>query len=78
MWLSAVRQNVRTLDLCRRLLVDPGAPALALTLHNIHARHARELGEHEIAERAEERYGRALRRQLRVVRTSVGSGKERG
>jgi hypothetical protein len=35
---------------------------LALDLHEAHARHARELGYHEIAEKAEARYERARTR----------------
>ena len=43
----------------RELAFDRGA---ALTLHDLHARHSRELGQHEMAERAEERFDRELNR----------------
>ena len=39
--------------------------ATALELHDLHARHARELGDHRLAELAEERYDRELDRRFR-------------
>ena len=39
--------------------------ATALSLHDAHARHARELGRHAAAERAEERFDRELNRLTR-------------
>jgi hypothetical protein len=57
-----------TIEVCRQLLRHPFAPGLALTLHDLHPRHARELGFHAMEERAEERYDRALQRQLSLPR----------
>lgn len=58
------------IDLCRRLARNPRTndrrdqTALAVELHDAHVRHSRDLGEPETAERAEERYDRALERRL--------------
>lgn len=58
------------IEICRRLARDPGRAerqdptAAALELHEAHARHSRDLGESEMAERAEERYDRTLNRRL--------------
>jgi hypothetical protein len=41
---------------------DLARPYLAVELHETHARHARQLGRPELAERAEQRYQRALAR----------------
>jgi hypothetical protein len=55
-----------TVALCRRICErewpDTGT---ALLLHDTHARHARELGRHDTAERAEERFDRELARLTR-------------
>lgn len=58
------------IDICRRLARNPRTAerhdqtAAALELHDAHARHARDLGETENADQAEERYDRALNRHL--------------
>jgi hypothetical protein len=54
---------IDTVAICRRICerARPDA-ATALLLHDTHARHARELGRHETAERAEERFDRELAR----------------
>lgn len=58
------------IDICRRLTRNPRTAeredqtAAALQLHDAHARHSRELGETQNADRAEERYDRALNRRF--------------
>jgi hypothetical protein len=62
---SRLRQQIAadTVALCRQITGN-GRPdaATALSLHDAHARHARELGRHAMAERAEERFDRELHR----------------
>lgn len=55
-----------TVSLCRRIAAT-GRPdtTTALSLHDAHARHARELGRHDTAELAEERFDRELERLTR-------------
>ena len=59
------------IDICRRLMRNSRTSerrdqtAAALELHDAHARHSRDLGAPEMAERAEERYDRTLMRVLR-------------
>jgi hypothetical protein len=61
---ARTRQHVaaEVLALCKRLrgrMFDRGA---ALEVHDMHARHSRQLGRHDDAERAEERFDRELNR----------------
>jgi hypothetical protein len=62
---ARLRQEIAadTVALCRRItgMERPDA-ATALSLHDTHARHARELGLHAAAERAEARFDRELDR----------------
>jgi hypothetical protein len=65
---ARLRQQIAadTVALCRKITgtARPDA-ATALSLHDAHARHARELGRHAAAERAEERFDRELHRLTR-------------
>jgi hypothetical protein len=61
---ARLRQEIaaEVIEWCRRGSLEdrPFDRALALELHELHIRHSRELGRHQIAERAEARYARAL------------------
>jgi hypothetical protein len=58
---ARLRQRIagEVIDWCGRV-----ATSSALELHDLHARHARELGNHPMAELAERRYDRELGRHL--------------
>lgn len=61
---ARTRQNVaaEVLALCQRLRGRVSDRGSALELHDMHARHSRELGRHDDAERAEARFDRELNR----------------